>query len=379
MRVVVITWDGGSNRQPFEMICKGLIDHEIEVHVLSHDAHREVFEGLGAMFSVLPIGEKPPGFRPSPLDERARVTGVWLSEEIAHAVIALLETGRFDMALVDVSMLTAFVGCEATSTRFVAVHHTLPGVVWSGPRREVFEAFVPPVNDVRRSLALPLVTGFADLMSRAMAHIVPTAAVLDEPAPWPLLLHYVGPLQPATARADIPMLPSRFVLVSYSTTWQRQVDVLQKTIDALAPLDHEVVVTTGPAVGVSEVTPAPNTIVFDTLPHDAVLERVDAVVTHAGHGTVLSALAAGVPLVCVPMGRDQHDVTRRVVAVGAGVEVDHTRIVQDLLAAVQHVIDQRNFADAAAKVAKAMTAHGGIDEALTIIERCARSRNTRGP
>jgi len=29
------------------------------------------------------------------------------------------------------------------------------------------------------------------------------------------------------------------------------------------------------------------------------------VITHAGHGSVLKALAAGVPLVCMPLGRDQ--------------------------------------------------------------------------
>ena len=30
------------------------------------------------------------------------------------------------------------------------------------------------------------------------------------------------------------------------------------------------------------------------------------VVTHGGHGTVMNALRHGVPLLCMPMGRDQH-------------------------------------------------------------------------
>jgi hypothetical protein len=41
------------------------------------------------------------------------------------------------------------------------------------------------------------------------------------------------------------------------------------------------------------------------------LAEASAVLTHAGHGSVLKSLAAGVPLVCAPMGRDQRDNTVR--------------------------------------------------------------------
>ena len=39
-----------------------------------------------------------------------------------------------------------------------------------------------------------------------------------------------------------------------------------------------------------------------------------AVVTHAGHGTIMRALAHGIPLLCLPMGRDQDDNAARVFA-----------------------------------------------------------------
>jgi UDP:flavonoid glycosyltransferase YjiC (YdhE family) len=48
--------------------------------------------------------------------------------------------------------------------------------------------------------------------------------------------------------------------------------------------------------------------VVEHLSHGDILDRVDLVLNHAGHGTVLSSLTAGVPLVCMPMGRDQHDI-----------------------------------------------------------------------
>ena len=232
MPVAIVTWDGGSNRQPFESLCRGLLGRDADVHVLSHAAHRGLYEGLGAKFDVLPVGEKGPRSRPTADGERERVMSVWLSGEIADAVVVMLSAVRFDIAIVDASLLTAFAGCEAAATPFIAVHHSLPGAAWSGPRRGQFETFVEPVNEVRRSLGLPVAAGFAELMSAAVAHIVPTAAALDSPVPWDLPVHYVGPLQPVSADVNIPELPPRFVLVSLSTTWQRQLDVLQGTVDA---------------------------------------------------------------------------------------------------------------------------------------------------
>jgi UDP:flavonoid glycosyltransferase YjiC (YdhE family) len=341
--------------------------------VLSHEAHRGLYQGLGATFNVLPVGDKTPGFRPSAVGERERVTGVWLSAEIAKAVVAVLRRTRFDVAIVDASLLTAFGGCEVAATPFVALHHSLPGAAWSGPRRDQFEALIGPVNEVRRSMGLDSVSDFGELMSLPAAHIVPTAARLDIPAPWPLPMHYVGPLQPTGGPDDaIPVLPERFVLVSFSTTWQRQVDVLQRTIDALAPLDRPVVVTTGPSVDPSELTAAANTIVVSELPHPLILDRVDVVLTHAGHGTVLSALAAGVPLVCMPMGRDQHDVAGRVVAVGAGVALDPHDIGPELLSAVLEVVGERRFIDAATEIARSIANHGGLHGALAVIDRSSR-------
>jgi UDP:flavonoid glycosyltransferase YjiC (YdhE family) len=52
-----------------------------------------------------------------------------------------------------------------------------------------------------------------------------------------------------------------------------------------------------------------------------VLPQASVAVSHGGFGTTLGALAAGVPLVVVPLFGDQPDNARRVEAVGAGVVV----------------------------------------------------------
>jgi UDP:flavonoid glycosyltransferase YjiC (YdhE family) len=70
--------------------------------------------------------------------------------------------------------------------------------------------------------------------------------------------------------------------------------------------------------------PAPENVdVVRAAPHREVLREAQLVVTHCGHGTTVKALAAGVPIVGLPMGRDQLDVAARLVHAGAGVRLDH--------------------------------------------------------
>ena len=60
------------------------------------------------------------------------------------------------------------------------------------------------------------------------------------------------------------------------------------------------------------------------IPQSSVLPRSSAVVSHGGSGTVLGALAYGVPQVLVPMGADQPFNADRCVALGVGRALDAT-------------------------------------------------------
>ena len=59
-------------------------------------------------------------------------------------------------------------------------------------------------------------------------------------------------------------------------------------------------------------TPPATIHVARFVPHQDVLPQAAAVITHAGLGTVHAALAHGLPLVCMPIGRDQPDIAARV-------------------------------------------------------------------
>ena len=78
-------------------------------------------------------------------------------------------------------------------------------------------------------------------------------------------------------------------------------------LDALAEEDLEVVVTVGELNDPAALGEQPaNVHVERWLPLAPLLTRCAAVVCHAGSGTTLAALSAGLPLVLVPKGADQH-------------------------------------------------------------------------
>jgi UDP:flavonoid glycosyltransferase YjiC (YdhE family) len=101
-----------------------------------------------------------------------------------------------------------------------------------------------------------------------------------------------------------------------SSSFQRQGEVLGRVANALGTLDVRAVLTTGPALDPANISAPPNVSVVRSAPHEHVLRYAAAVVTHGGHGTVAKALAAGVPLLVLPIGRDQGDNAARVTAEG---------------------------------------------------------------
>ncbi|MBA0052916.1 glycosyltransferase [Streptomyces sp. AJS327] len=106
------------------------------------------------------------------------------------------------------------------------------------------------------------------------------------------------------------------------------------------------------------------------LPQLELLERVDAVLCHAGHNTVCETLAAGLPLVVAPIRDDQPVVAEQVVAAGAALRVPFARATPDAVAtAVSAVLDDPSFRQAASGIQQAFHSAGGASAAAQHLER----------
>jgi UDP:flavonoid glycosyltransferase YjiC (YdhE family) len=151
----------------------------------------------------------------------------------------------------------------------------------------------------------------------------------------------------------------------------RQEPVLRRAVAALASLPVRALVTTGPEIDPAQIPAAPNVTVVQAAPHGRVMPHAAAVVTHCGHGTVMKALAAGVPLVCVPAGRDQLEVAARVVDVGAGVRLRPGASSAAIARAVRTVLEDPAYRRAARRMADAIAADTASDRAVAELEELA--------
>jgi UDP:flavonoid glycosyltransferase YjiC (YdhE family) len=116
--------------------------------------------------------------------------------------------------------------------------------------------------------------------------------------------------------------------------------VLAQAIDAVRDIRCNVIVTTGPGVDPASFGPVPPHIaIAHFVPQALIMKRCAAVVSHTGSGTMLGALAEGVPQVCLPMGADQFSNADQIVRTGAGIAVPpDARTPQTIRAAIEQVL-----------------------------------------
>jgi MGT family glycosyltransferase len=98
--------------------------------------------------------------------------------------------------------------------------------------------------------------------------------------------------------------------------------VFRAALEAVSGLTARVLLTVGRGIDPGDLSPVPaNARVQQWIPQADVLAQAALVVCHGGSGTILGALAAGVPLVICPLFADQTSNGRLVETAGCGLVV----------------------------------------------------------
>jgi UDP:flavonoid glycosyltransferase YjiC (YdhE family) len=136
-------------------------------------------------------------------------------------------------------------------------------------------------------------------------------------------------------------------------------------------MDLDAVVTTGPAMEKEQFLSPANVALVHSAPHDTVMKEVSLVITHGGHGTTVRSLVNGVPLLLIPMGRDQNDNAARVVARGAGLALTEDATEEQIASAVNRLVTEPQFKAAAVRLGKAVAPDMGSPVFVTEMEAIA--------
>jgi UDP:flavonoid glycosyltransferase YjiC (YdhE family) len=170
-------------------------------------------------------------------------------------------------------------------------------------------------------------------------------------------------------------LPERpLVYVTLGTVFNDP-ELTRGVLDAVQDLPISIAVTTGPGTDPSVLGSRPaNVAAASFVPQALVLPLASAVVSHTGSGTMLGALASGLPLVCLPRGADQFANADRVQSIGAGVRLLPDDVTpESLRAAVTAVLDDPAYARAAAAIQAQIAAMPSAADVLDDLVDLARS------
>jgi UDP:flavonoid glycosyltransferase YjiC (YdhE family) len=149
-------------------------------------------------------------------------------------------------------------------------------------------------------------------------------------------------------------------------------------LEALADEPVSVLVTVGENRDPATVdTPAANIRIERFVPQSAVMPRADLVICHGGFNTTVIALAHGVPVIALPVVRDNADTAFRVRACGAGLELDRrTATSRSVGAAVRVVLGDALYRANAQRLAREIAAMPPPDAAVLRLERLVHERPT---
>jgi UDP:flavonoid glycosyltransferase YjiC (YdhE family) len=261
---------------------------------------------------------------------------------------------------------------------------------------ETLALAAPAVDELRAELGLPGDQDARALRDSPYLTLVPEA--LEQPgAAAPPSTHRFGgaPLPDGRPWAGRPGAPPLVYLTfgSVAALMGLFPRVYRAALDALADVDAQLLVTVGDGGDPTALgTLPPNVRVERWVPQHRILARAGAVVCHGGYGSVLGALARGVPVVALPIfADDQWRNARRVADVGAGIALDDdpdgARPMLDgprpdtfdaLPGAVEAVLREPGHRRAAGALADAMAALPPVDEAVDVLEAIAAQPRVDG-
>ncbi|MGH9279631.1 MAG: glycosyltransferase [Acidimicrobiales bacterium] len=134
-----------------------------------------------------------------------------------------------------------------------------------------------------------------------------------------------------------------------------------------------VIVTVGPDGDPDDLGPAPpNVHVERYLPQSQLFPRCDAVVTHGGSGTLLAALAHGLPLLLLPQGANQFWNAERCAELGVGIRLLPGNVdALAVRASMQRLLSEPAYHAAAADLAEEIADMPPPEAAVAVVEDAA--------
>ena len=411
-RFLFAMWEGGGTAPPELAVASRLVARGHDVRVIGDPTLEADVVAAGARFSSWreaphratrtresEIVRDWAALTPLGAFARARDRHAFRPANLfAREVLEAFRAAPADVVVCDAMLFGGLVGAEASGahvaallpmTSFLPARGRPPPALGLRPARGtlgrardrlleaagdalLWRSCLPLLNAARREVGLAPIGHPLDQIRRADRVLVQTSAWFDFDAHDDGNVRYVGPEIADPAWAKDAAAETFDVIVAFSTTFMGQEALLERIARALGDLHVRAIVTTGPSIDPSAIRAPQNVTVRASASHAALLPRASLVVTHGGHGTLIRALAFGVPVLCMPMGRDQADNAVRAEAIGAGLTISRHASTRRIRRAIEHALAdgalQEGAQRARAQISREMQSDRAVAELESLLE-----------
>jgi UDP:flavonoid glycosyltransferase YjiC (YdhE family) len=152
---------------------------------------------------------------------------------------------------------------------------------------------------------------------------------------------------------------------------QESGDLFDRVLAGLRDLPVTVIVTVGRSLDPDRFGPQPDNVHVERyVPQAVLLPHCDLVVNHGGSGSVIGALAHGLPLVVLPMGADQLPNAQRCEQLGVGVTLDAVRVTpRSIRDTTSALLRNAHAREAAERIRDEIASLPGPEAAVPMLER----------
>jgi UDP:flavonoid glycosyltransferase YjiC (YdhE family) len=327
-RCLIVSWDGGGNAPPALNLGARLVGLGHRVRILGWETMAARASAAGLEFVTYP--SVPPWPADLAFEDaiEERLEPALNGPETRADIVAAANDFGPDVVVVDCMMRASWEAAELLELPTAVLVH----LAYSRFRYEWGDEATRAEK--------------GRFLDKADVVLALTPPGFDTPCELPSNTAYVGPIadpNPAQSldQRDVDLFDGPgdpWVLLSLSTTLQGQTAALPQMLQAVAALPVRVLLTLGGVLSPDVVEVPSNVTVRGFIPHELVLPRMAAVISHGGLSTITAALTAGVPLLCIPQGRDQLDNAQCVVSSGAGLALATDASSDEIAAALESLL-----------------------------------------
>lgn len=190
--------------------------------------------------------------------------------------------------------------------------------------------------------------------------------------PWPAITFSFRPAAARPAAAGPSGVTSHTPTVYFTLgTVFNTSDLFSRILSGLRSLPVNVVATVGEHIDPAEFGPLPDHVRLEKfIPQALLLPQCDLVVSHGGSGSLIGALAHGLPSVLIPMGADQPHNAQRCVELGTARVLDSVTVTPDeVRTAVSAVLADPGYRRAAERIQAEISSLPGPEQTVPLLER----------